>query len=181
MAGVGHPDDLPEVERATQAARDSRCEFDAEYRVVWKDGSIHWVAGRGRFWYDDDGRAMRMSGVVIDVDRRRNAEEVARRQQVELAHLLRLSILSQLASGLAHEINQPLTAISNFAGAAIQLHKDGRLTPERAREVAIRTIPLGRYGEPEEFGRAAAFLLSPAASFVSGAMLPVDGGMLRAL
>ena len=34
---------------------------------------------------------------------------------------------------------------------------------------------------PEEFGRAAAFLLSPAASFVSGAMLPVDGGMLRAL
>jgi two-component system sensor kinase FixL len=129
------PDDLPEVERATQAARDSRCEFDAEYRVVWKDGSIHWVAGRGRFWYDDDGRAMRMSGVVIDVDRRRHAEEIARQQQVELAHLLRLSILSQLASGLAHEINQPLTAISNFAGAAIQLHKDGRLNPERAREV----------------------------------------------
>jgi C4-dicarboxylate-specific signal transduction histidine kinase len=76
-----------------------------------------------------------MSGVVMDVDRRRNAEEIARRQQVELAHLLRLNILSQLASGLAHEINQPLTAISNFAGAAIQLHRDGRLTPERAREV----------------------------------------------
>ena len=50
-----------------------------------------------------------------------------------------------------------------------------------ARERAIAGIPLGRYGEPEEFGRAAAFLLSPAASFVSGVMLPVDGGMLRAL
>jgi PAS domain S-box-containing protein len=130
-----HPDDLPEVERGVQAARDSRSEYDAEYRVVWPDGSIHWVAARGRFWYDDDGRAMRMSGVVLDVDRRRTAEEVARQQQVELAHLLRLSILSQLASGLAHEINQPLTAISNFAGAAIQLHRSGRLTPERAREV----------------------------------------------
>lgn len=52
---------------------------------------------------------------------------------------------------------------------------------EAARQAAIAGIPLGRYGEPEEFGRAAAFLLSPAASFVSGVMLPVDGGMLRAL
>jgi 3-oxoacyl-[acyl-carrier protein] reductase len=50
-----------------------------------------------------------------------------------------------------------------------------------AQAKAIEGIPLGRYGEPEEFGRAAAFLLSPAASFVSGAMLPVDGGMVRAL
>ncbi len=42
-------------------------------------------------------------------------------------------------------------------------------------------IPLRRYGDPTEFGRVAAFLLSPAASFVSGAMVPVDGGALRAL
>ncbi len=50
-----------------------------------------------------------------------------------------------------------------------------------ARAKAITSIPLGRYGEPEEFAAAAAFLLSPASSFISGVMLPVDGGMLRAL
>lgn len=50
-----------------------------------------------------------------------------------------------------------------------------------ARRAAELAIPLRRYGAPEEFGRVAAFLLSPAASFVSGVMLPVDGGMLRAL
>jgi 3-oxoacyl-[acyl-carrier protein] reductase len=50
-----------------------------------------------------------------------------------------------------------------------------------ARAAAERTVPLRRSGEPEEFGRAAAFLLSPAASFVTGVMLPVDGGMTRAL
>ena len=53
--------------------------------------------------------------------------------------------------------------------------------PEAARAAAVGSIPLRRYGDPEEFGRVAAFLLSPAASFVSGVMLPVDGGMLRAL
>ena len=53
--------------------------------------------------------------------------------------------------------------------------------PEAARAAAVATIPLRRYGVPEEFGRVAAFVLSPAASFVSGAMVPVDGGMLRSL
>ena len=52
---------------------------------------------------------------------------------------------------------------------------------DAAKARAVAQIPLGRYGEPEEFGRAAAFLLSPAASFISGVMLPVDGGMLRSL
>jgi 3-oxoacyl-[acyl-carrier protein] reductase len=52
---------------------------------------------------------------------------------------------------------------------------------EAAREKMIAGIPLGRYGGPEEFAAAAVFLLSPLSSFVSGVMLPVDGGMLRAL
>lgn len=52
---------------------------------------------------------------------------------------------------------------------------------ESARAAAVGTIPLGRYGEPEEFGRVAAFLLSPAASFLTGVMLPVDGGLSRSL
>lgn len=46
-----------------------------------------------------------------------------------------------------------------------------------ARSTAESAIPLRRYGEPAEFGRAAAFLLSPAASYLTGVMLPVDGGM----
>jgi 3-oxoacyl-[acyl-carrier protein] reductase len=50
-----------------------------------------------------------------------------------------------------------------------------------ARERAISGIPLGRYGRPEEFAAAAVFLLSPAASFLTGVMLPVEGGLLRSL
>jgi 3-oxoacyl-[acyl-carrier protein] reductase len=53
--------------------------------------------------------------------------------------------------------------------------------PEGARRRAISGIPLGRYGSPAEFGNVATFLLSPAASYVTGVALPVDGGLLRSL
>jgi len=52
---------------------------------------------------------------------------------------------------------------------------------DAARARLEAATPLRRYGDPAEFGRAAAFLLSPAASYVSGVMLPVDGGALRAI
>ncbi|MEJ7705990.1 MAG: SDR family oxidoreductase [Nocardioidaceae bacterium] len=70
----------------------------------------------------------------------------------------------------------------------------GRIDTERVRELdamsgdaeanrrdAQADIPLRRYGAPAEFGRAAAFLLSPAAGYITGVMLPVDGGITRSL
>lgn len=53
--------------------------------------------------------------------------------------------------------------------------------PAATRAAHVQTIPLRRYGRPEEFGRAAAFLLSPASDYITGAMLPVDGGLTRPL
>jgi 3-oxoacyl-[acyl-carrier protein] reductase len=52
---------------------------------------------------------------------------------------------------------------------------------EEVRRRAVAAIPLGRYGKPEEFARVAAFLASPAASYVSGQVLPVDGAMTRSI
>jgi 3-oxoacyl-[acyl-carrier protein] reductase len=50
-----------------------------------------------------------------------------------------------------------------------------------AKEAQLANIPLRRYGDPAEFGRTAAFLLSPASGYLSGVMLAVDGGLTRAL
>lgn len=53
--------------------------------------------------------------------------------------------------------------------------------PEDVRAKQSEHIPLRRYGEPNEFGRVAALVLSPAASYVTGAMIPVDGGAIRSI
>jgi len=63
----------------------------------------------------------------------------------------------------------------------------GLIATDRMRDLGsvlnstLEDIPLRRIGEPAEFGRAAAFVLSPAASYLTGTMLPVDGGALRAI
>ena len=53
--------------------------------------------------------------------------------------------------------------------------------PDEVRARLSETIPLRRYGETDEFGRAAAFVLSPAASYITGAMIPIDGGAIRSI
>ena len=94
--------------------------------------------------------------------------------------------LAMVAKTLADELGPRGIRVNGLLPGRIATERVSELDASTGDEAAARraaqqTIPLGRYGEPAEFGRAAAFLLSPAASFLSGVMLPVDGGMLRAL
>ncbi|HER09702.1 MAG TPA: SDR family oxidoreductase, partial [Bacteroides sp.] len=63
----------------------------------------------------------------------------------------------------------------------LDLHHSGewRLSLENVRQINFNKIPLGRYGDPEEFGKAGVFLLSEAASYVTGESFVIDGGRMR--
>ena len=94
--------------------------------------------------------------------------------------------LAMVAKTLADELGPQGVRVNGLLPGRVETERVAELDAasgdaDAARAAALRTIPLRRYGDPEEFGRVAAFLLSPAASFVSGAMVPVDGGMLRSL
>jgi 3-oxoacyl-[acyl-carrier protein] reductase len=88
-------------------------------------------------------------------------------------------VAKQLADELGPDGIRVLGLLPGRISTARTAELDARAPGRRA--AAEATIPLRRYGTPEEFGRVAAFLLSPAASYLTGLVVPVDGGMLRSL
>jgi 3-oxoacyl-[acyl-carrier protein] reductase len=94
--------------------------------------------------------------------------------------------LAMVAKTLADELGPRGVRVNGLLPGRIATERVAELDastgdPVTARRAAEAAIPLGRYGDPAEFGTVAAFVLSPAASFLTGVMLPVDGGLLRAL
>ena len=76
-----HPDDRDRVVNALMATVeqrhlwDSTPEYNVDYRVIWPNGSVRWVVGRGRASYDENGRAISVAGVNLDITERKQAEE----------------------------------------------------------------------------------------------------------
>ncbi|MFF2039707.1 SDR family oxidoreductase [Kitasatospora sp. NPDC058170] len=94
--------------------------------------------------------------------------------------------LAMAAKSLADELGPRGIRVVGLLPARIDTDRVRELDalagdPDAARAQQSAAIPLGRYGTPEEFGKVAAFLLSPAASYLTGVMVPVDGGALRGL
>jgi 3-oxoacyl-[acyl-carrier protein] reductase len=92
--------------------------------------------------------------------------------------------LAMVAKTLADELGPNGMRVNGLMPGRIATDRlkelDGKSgDPEAARRASEKTIPLRRYGSPDEFGRVAAFVLSPAASYVTGAIIPIDGGALR--
>jgi 3-oxoacyl-[acyl-carrier protein] reductase len=111
-------------------------------------------------------------------------------QNLGLSTVLRAAV-SALAKTLALELAADRIRVNQIIPGRIDTDRVRQLddikakaqgvSPEEAKKRAIAAIPMGRYGEIEEFGRVGAFLLSDAAAYMTGATVQVDGGLIRSV
>jgi two-component system sensor kinase FixL len=120
-----HPEDRARLSASFEkAVAGSRSHWSGSYRVRREDGSYAEVADRCFIIRDTEGRAVRAVGAMLDLTERRLAQAEIQRIQSELIHVSRLSAMGALASTLAHELNQPLTAVTGYIRGSRRLLDD---------------------------------------------------------
>ena len=112
----------------------SKGDYEKEYRVVLANGGERWIAARGRIEYGAGGKPLLMRGVLLDITTERQSANELQQLRGQLAHAGRVSMMGQLATALAHELNQPLGAILRNAEAAelFMQHENPNLDEVRA-------------------------------------------------
>lgn len=130
-----HPDDRNLVDRSVDAALQEDKPYSIDHRIVLPDGSEHIVHEQAEVIRDDAGQAIRMAGTVQDITERKKAEADRRQLGEELTHVSRITTIGTLAGALAHEINQPLTAIMSNAQAALRFLDAEKPNLDELREI----------------------------------------------
>ena len=132
-----YPPDLERVKQVWRGAFESGLPYQIEFRVRRSDGAIGWVHARGRGYYDDKGKPLRMIGIAFDITDRKQAEEEARHRREQINLLGRASLLGEMTASIAHEVNQPLSSIMGNAGAGQLLIDRGDVDLTTLREILL--------------------------------------------
>jgi len=124
-----HPDERAAVHAAFDRACASHGIFESEHRLVLPYGKTRWVIVRGRCLEDEHGSLLELIGVTIDVSAQKQSDLQLQIQREEMAHLNRVALMGEMTASVAHELNQPLTAIANNASAARRFLQRGNIDP----------------------------------------------------
>jgi PAS domain S-box-containing protein len=115
-----HPDDRPIWNQAAAEALRGASRYDLEYRVLRPDGELRIVHSQGDLRRDASGGPHSMFGTIQDITDRRRAEEALQQAQADLASLNRVMLLEEMATSIAHEVNQPISAVITNANAGLR-------------------------------------------------------------
>ena len=121
MGAIAHPDDAARLAATRARTTAEGRAFDLEFRIRMPDGNYRWLRSRGSPRRGADGAVLQWYGTIEDVDARRNAEARFNQLQADLIHVSRVSAMGAMASVLAHELNQPLTATANYVRGSRKL------------------------------------------------------------
>jgi C4-dicarboxylate-specific signal transduction histidine kinase len=113
-----HPADRVRASQAIDAARRSDGSMAMELRVVGHDREVRWISAKAHVFRDGRGAIRRVSGCVMEDSNHNRAAAELKKLQQKLTHLTRVALLGELSGALAHELQQPLTAIMCNAQAA---------------------------------------------------------------
>lgn len=130
-----HPEERAAFAQTVRTAVDSRHPIDFEFRVLRPDGEIHWIAAKGQSRDGEAGRSATFIGVFTDITALKSAEIDAEVHRRQVAHLMRQSVLGELSGAIAHELNQPLTAILSNAETAQELLNRKDVDLDQVRDI----------------------------------------------
>src|SRR5215813_7796649 len=143
-----HPEDLARFMDEWRAALAEGNPLETEARLRRADGKYRWLLIRAVPLRDETGKIIKWYGASADIEDRKRAEETLRKSQAELAHVTRVMTMGELAASIAHEVNQPLSAIVNNGSACLRWLAGAAPNLDEAREAARRIIRDGnRAGE----------------------------------
>lgn len=100
-----HPDDLNRVEHTLWMALNQHQDYEAEYRVLHPDGTVHWLVAKGHGIYDEAGAPIRMLGVILDVSDRKQAEHILDLQAVITRNMAEGICLARVSDGVIVYVN----------------------------------------------------------------------------
>jgi len=137
---VIHPEDEPLFRQGWHAALASGDLFEIEARVRGADGVYRWFLVRSIPQHAGDGRIARWYGIHIDIEQQYRAQQSLVQAQDDLTRLLRTLSMAEMAASIAHELNQPLTAVVTHAYACREWLRSKPANLEKASATAEKIV-----------------------------------------